>query len=237
VLPLIFYATQVFRIKVRDSYRRIRIAIARINSHLQETRQRHDVLQLFNREHRAYDKFSDVNDVHREAYKDAILAHAVYYPVVEILSSVAIATVIWFGGNRTCAGHDCSRFGCLRTKSPSRSPRTRGFRPPVVNGVRQDGIFVGFSMHVVDVRELVVSAVFPVEELQHGHAADVFLQMRVDARDGDADPAVRVTYFDAEDLRGIEDQRKHRKSDESQLPVHHRHDGDDSGQHEDVLEN
>jgi ATP-binding cassette subfamily B protein len=100
VLPLIVYATQVFRIKVRDSYRRIRIAIARINSHLQEHVSGMTVLQLFNGESRAYDRFSEVNDTHRGAYKDAILAHAIYYPVVEILSSVAIATVIWFGGNQ-----------------------------------------------------------------------------------------------------------------------------------------
>ena len=100
VLPLIVYATQVFRIKVRDSYRRIRIAIARINSHLQEHVSGMTVLQLFNGEGRAYDRFSEVNDAHRGAYKDAILAHAIYYPVVEILSSVAIATVIWFGGNQ-----------------------------------------------------------------------------------------------------------------------------------------
>ncbi len=100
VLPLITYATQVFRIKVRDSYRRIRTAIARINSHLQEHVSGMTVLQLFNRERRAYDKFSDVNDSHREAYKDAILAHAIYYPVVEVLSAVAIASVIWFGGNQ-----------------------------------------------------------------------------------------------------------------------------------------
>jgi len=57
------------------------------------------VVQLFNREDRAFDKFSDVNEVHMEAFKDAILAHAVYYPVIEILSAVAIASVIWFGGN------------------------------------------------------------------------------------------------------------------------------------------
>jgi ATP-binding cassette subfamily B protein len=85
---------------VRDSYRRIRIAIARINSHLQEHVSGMTVLQLFNGESRAYDRFSEVNDAHRGAYKDAILAHAIYYPVVEILSSVAIATVIWFGGNQ-----------------------------------------------------------------------------------------------------------------------------------------
>jgi ATP-binding cassette subfamily B protein len=57
------------------------------------------VLQLFNREKRAYDKFSEVNAQHMDAFKDAIMAHAVYYPVIEVLSSTAIASVIWFGGN------------------------------------------------------------------------------------------------------------------------------------------
>jgi ATP-binding cassette, subfamily B, multidrug efflux pump len=99
VMPLIVLATKLFRDKVRDSYRRIRTAIARINSHLQEHVSGMTVLQLFNREKRAYDKFSEVNAQHMDAFKDAIMAHAVYYPVVEILSSTAIASVIWFGGN------------------------------------------------------------------------------------------------------------------------------------------
>jgi ATP-binding cassette, subfamily B, multidrug efflux pump len=99
VLPLIGYATSIFRDKVRDSYRRIRTAIARINSYMQEHVSGMVVLQLFNREQRSFDKFSEVNAVHMEAFKDAIMAHAVYYPVVEILSSTAIACVIWFGGN------------------------------------------------------------------------------------------------------------------------------------------
>src|ERR1700678_1476547 len=99
VLPLIGIATKIFRDKVRDSYRRIRVAIARINAYLQEHVSGMVVLQLFNREERAYDKFSEVNAVHMDAYKDAILAHAVYYPVVEVLSAIAIASVIWFGGN------------------------------------------------------------------------------------------------------------------------------------------
>src|SRR5579872_1613138 len=99
VLPLIGIATKIFRDKVRDSYRRIRVAIARINSYLQEHVSGMVVLQLFNREDRAYAKFSEVNAVHMDAFKDAILAHAVYYPVVEILSAIAIACVIWFGGN------------------------------------------------------------------------------------------------------------------------------------------
>jgi ATP-binding cassette, subfamily B, multidrug efflux pump len=104
VLPLIGYATKIFRDKVRDSYRRIRTAIARINSYMQEHVSGMVVLQLFNREKRAYDKFSEVNAVHMDAFKDAIMAHAVYYPVVEILSATAIACVIWFGGNDVIRG-------------------------------------------------------------------------------------------------------------------------------------
>src|SRR6266516_286135 len=99
VLPFIFIATKFFRDKVRDSYRRIRVAIARINAHLQEHVSGMVVLQLFNRESKAFDTFSEVNAQHMDAFKDAIMAHAVYYPVVEILSSIAIASVIWFGGH------------------------------------------------------------------------------------------------------------------------------------------
>ena len=98
VLPFIVAATKVFRDKVRDSYRRIRTAIARINSYLQEHVSGMVVLQLFNRERKAYDRFSEINRSHMDAYKDAILAYALYYPVVDFLSTVAIACVIWFGG-------------------------------------------------------------------------------------------------------------------------------------------
>jgi ATP-binding cassette subfamily B protein len=96
---LIVYATLIFRDKVRDSYRRIRTAIARINSYLQEAVSGMLVLQLFNREKRAFHKFSDINASHMEAFKDAVLAYSLYYPVVEILSAIAIACIIWWGGN------------------------------------------------------------------------------------------------------------------------------------------
>ena len=104
VLPGIFWATAVFRRAVRDSYRRIRVAIARINSYLQEHVSGIVVLQLFNREKRAYQQFEKVNAQHMDAYKDAIMAHAIYYPVVEILSAIAIALVFWFGGLRVISG-------------------------------------------------------------------------------------------------------------------------------------
>jgi ATP-binding cassette subfamily B multidrug efflux pump len=103
-LPFIVVATKVFRDKVRESYRRIRIAIARINSYLQEHVSGVVVVQLFNREHKAYDRFSEINRSHMDAFKDAILAYAVYYPVIEVLSSIAIASVVWWGGNQIIRG-------------------------------------------------------------------------------------------------------------------------------------
>ncbi len=103
VLPFIVFATKIFRDKVRDSYRRIRTAIARINSYLQEHVSGMVVLQLFNRERRAYNRFSEINRSHMDAFKDAILAYAVYYPVVDFFSSVAIASVIWWGGKDVIA--------------------------------------------------------------------------------------------------------------------------------------
>jgi len=98
VLPAILYATKVFRKHVRESYRRIRSAIGRINSFMQEHVSGMAIVQLFNREQVAYDDFKSINRQHMDAFKDAIFAYALYYPVVELLSSIAIALVIWRGG-------------------------------------------------------------------------------------------------------------------------------------------
>ena len=98
MLPVILLITRVFRKHVRDSYRRIRTAIARINSFTQEHVSGMSVVQLFGREQRAYDDFAAVNRQHMVAFKDAILAYALYYPAVELLSSIAIALTIWMGG-------------------------------------------------------------------------------------------------------------------------------------------
>ena len=98
VLPLILIVTRLFRDHVRDSFRRVRAAIARINSFTQEHISGMSVVQLFNREQRAYDDFEAVNRQHMIAFKDTIFAYALYYPAVELLSSIAIALVLWRGG-------------------------------------------------------------------------------------------------------------------------------------------
>ena len=104
VLPFIGFATKIFRDRVRDSYRRIRIAIARINAYLQEHVSGMVVLQLFNRERKAHKRFSEINRSHMDAFKDAILAYAIYYPVVDFFSAIAIACVIWYGGQDIIRG-------------------------------------------------------------------------------------------------------------------------------------
>jgi ATP-binding cassette, subfamily B, multidrug efflux pump len=104
VLPLILVVTRLFRNSVRESYRRVRAAIARINSFTQEHVSGMRVVQLFNREQRAYSDFEAVNRLHMIAFKDTIFAYALYYPAVELLSAVAIALVIWRGGFGVLSG-------------------------------------------------------------------------------------------------------------------------------------
>jgi len=98
VLPLILVVTRIFRDSVRASFRRVRAAIALINSFTQEHISGMSVVQLFNREARAFKDFEEVNERHMIAFKDTIFAYALYYPAVELLSAFAIAFVIWRGG-------------------------------------------------------------------------------------------------------------------------------------------
>jgi ATP-binding cassette subfamily B protein len=139
VLPFIVFATKIFRDKVRDSYRRIRTAIARINSYLQEHVSGMVVLQLFNRERRAYNRFSEINRSHMDAFKDAIMAYSVYYPLVDLFSSVAIASVIWWGGQ------DVMRKLSVTTFEFTRHPL--GLHP--VAAVASLGVLIAFTQYAM----------------------------------------------------------------------------------------
>src|SRR5207247_2033698 len=104
VLPLIVVTTMMFRRAVRESYRRIRVAIARINAYLQEHLTGMAVLQLFNREERSYEEFEKINRSHMDAYKDSILAYGLFYPTVELMSALAVAIILYFGGGMAFHG-------------------------------------------------------------------------------------------------------------------------------------
>ena len=104
VLPGILVVTLIFRKYVRDANRRIRTAIAGINAFLQEYISGMSVVQLFNREQKAKEDFSKRNRDNMLAWRDAILAYALFYPAVEFLSFATIALIYWAGGNRIFHG-------------------------------------------------------------------------------------------------------------------------------------
>src|SRR5204862_5435080 len=104
VVPLIGLSSAIFRRKARDSYRRVRIAIAKINAFLQEHITGMSVVQLYNRERKSARKFDEINNEHLLANLDGILAYSWFYPAIELLSSVAIALIIWYGGGKVIQG-------------------------------------------------------------------------------------------------------------------------------------
>jgi ATP-binding cassette subfamily B protein len=104
VLPIIVLVTGAFRKAVRESYRRIRVAIARINAYLQEHITGMAVLQLFNREERSFQEFEKINRAHMEAFKDSILAYGLFYPAVELLGMMAVAIILYLGGGMALRG-------------------------------------------------------------------------------------------------------------------------------------
>ena len=104
VLPFIFVVTYFFRKFVRDANRRIRTAIARINAFLQEYISGMSVVQIFNRERKARVEFANRNRDNMLAWRDAILAFALFYPAVEFLSIATITLIYWSGGNRVLSG-------------------------------------------------------------------------------------------------------------------------------------
>jgi ATP-binding cassette subfamily B protein len=103
-MPLVILITVLFRRSVTQSYRRIRVAIAKINAYLQEHVTGIVVLQLFNREARSCREFEQVNREHMNAYKDAIVAYGWFYPVVEFISMMALAGILTWGGYRIESG-------------------------------------------------------------------------------------------------------------------------------------
>jgi ATP-binding cassette, subfamily B, multidrug efflux pump len=104
ILPGILVVTLIFRKYVRDANRRIRTAIARINAFLQEYIAGMSVVQLFNREEKAMEEFGKRNRDNMLAWRDAILAYALFYPAVEFLSFATIALIYWAGGLRILNG-------------------------------------------------------------------------------------------------------------------------------------
>jgi len=104
IVPMLFVLTLWFKTRARRGYREVRVKIARINAFLQEHITGMPVVQLFNRERRAFDDFSKINEEHRDANVRTIFYYAVYFPMVELITAVGLALIVWYGGGQILRG-------------------------------------------------------------------------------------------------------------------------------------
>ena len=104
VIPFVYWASHLFRAKVRDSYRDIRTRLARINAYLQERITGMRVVQLFGREETEAQRFGELNRGHLQANLDSITYYALYFPAIEILTSIALASLLVAGAHRVQIG-------------------------------------------------------------------------------------------------------------------------------------
>jgi ATP-binding cassette, subfamily B, multidrug efflux pump len=104
VIPLVWVTVTLFRRYVRETFRDIRIKVARLNSFLQEHISGVRVVQLFGREADASRRFRRVNAEHLDAHLRSITVYAVFFPAIEVLTAVALALLLWYGGLRTLGG-------------------------------------------------------------------------------------------------------------------------------------
>jgi ATP-binding cassette subfamily B multidrug efflux pump len=104
VVPLLFLITLLFKIKVRDSFRRVRTAIARINAFLQENITGTAIVQIFNQEMKQYRRFEKINREHLDANLQSIFYYAIFYPLLELVGALSVALIIWYGGLQVHAG-------------------------------------------------------------------------------------------------------------------------------------
>ncbi len=104
ILVPMLWVTNWFRKGARDTYRDVRVKIARVNAFLQEHLSGITVVQLFRREGVARRRFGDVNDAHRKANLDSIFYYSVFYPALDFLSAVGMASIVWYGGGEVLRG-------------------------------------------------------------------------------------------------------------------------------------
>ena len=105
VMPVLFFATFVFRKKVRETYRDVRKYLSRLNSYMQEHIVGMSVVQIFAKEKNELKKFSKINSDHKNANIRSIFYYAIFYPFVELLNAIAVGSIIWYGGGKVIQNH------------------------------------------------------------------------------------------------------------------------------------
>jgi ATP-binding cassette, subfamily B, multidrug efflux pump len=98
VLPILIYTTALFQVAIKATFQEVRNQVANLNGFVQERVTGMKIVQLFNREYIEYENFKEINDNHKKANIKTIWYYSVFFPIAEILSSVGIGLIVWFGG-------------------------------------------------------------------------------------------------------------------------------------------
>jgi len=98
ILPVLLVSTFYFRKKMREAFRLVRTRLARINAFLQETLSGMSIIQLFNRQERTRQRFDRLNLDHMDAYIQTIFYYALFFPLIELIGTIALAIILWYGG-------------------------------------------------------------------------------------------------------------------------------------------
>ena len=112
VLPIMVYATKIFQIKIKDTFQDVRNQVANLNSFVQERISGMKIVQLFTREKIEYEKFVQINDKHKKAHIRTVWYYSIFFPIVEILSSITLGAVVWYGGLKA-AVDGATTFGTI----------------------------------------------------------------------------------------------------------------------------
>ena len=103
-LPFLFLTTYIFKEKVKVSFNDVRNAVANLNSFVQEHIVGMNIVQIFGNEDKEYKKFKDINNTHLHSNLKAVLYYSVYFPVMELFTSIGLGLLIWFGSNQLFSG-------------------------------------------------------------------------------------------------------------------------------------
>ncbi len=108
VVPVLFYATRLFQVKIKSSFQDVRTQVASLNAFVQEHISGMNIVQIFNREEEEMKKFKIINEKHKEANVRSIWYFSIFLPVIEIMSAVSIGLAVWFGGLK--AAQEAEKF-------------------------------------------------------------------------------------------------------------------------------
>jgi len=108
VMPLLIYATKVFQKAIKGTFQEVRNQVANLNGFVQERVTGMKIVQLFNREKIEYESFKAINDKHKAAYVKTVWYFSIFFPIAEILSSIAIGLIVWYGGLQVIAKETAS---------------------------------------------------------------------------------------------------------------------------------